>query len=51
MVIYIDVVLIENFFINFFLLLISMQIMSEKVSYRRIAISSTIGILYIALIF
>ncbi|WP_207707423.1 sigma-E processing peptidase SpoIIGA, partial [Clostridium tarantellae] len=47
MVIYIDVVLVENFLINFFLLLITMQIVNQKVSYKRIAFSSIIGIIYI----
>lgn len=46
MIVYVDIVIVENLVINFFLLLVTMQIMSIKVKYRRIFLSSSIGAIY-----
>lgn len=51
MEIYIDVVLIENFIINFFLLLVTTQIIKLKGEYKRLIIASFIGSLYTLLMF
>lgn len=51
MIVYIDVVILENLIINFFLLLITIQVMHIKVKYRSIFLSSILGALYILCLF
>lgn len=46
MIVYIDVVIVENLVINFFLLLITMQILSFKINYKTIFLSSILGAIY-----
>lgn len=46
MVVYLDIVLLENFLINFFLILISMQLSRIRFKYRRIVLASILGSLY-----
>lgn len=51
MIIYLDVLLIENFLINFFLIIVTMQISSNKIRYKRVISSSIIGAIYTLTIF
>ena len=44
--VYLDVVLVENFIIDLFLLLITFNILRCKVSFKRILLSSVIGSIY-----
>lgn len=46
MVVYLDVLLIENFIVDFFLLLLSYNIIRYKVKTKRVIISAIIGSLY-----
>ncbi|MGL5634889.1 MAG: sigma-E processing peptidase SpoIIGA [Sarcina sp.] len=46
MTIYIDVLLLENFLINFFLLTMTLQILSYDFKYRKILLSSILGSIY-----
>lgn len=46
MTIYIDVLLLENFLINFFLLTMTLQILSYDLKYRKIFLSSVLGSFY-----
>lgn len=49
--VYVDVVLAENFIINFFLLLITTQIIKMKGENKRLILSSSIGAVYTLLMF
>ena len=44
--VYIDLLLLENFIVNSFLMLILNQILKEKINYKRIILSGLIGGLY-----
>lgn len=46
MIVYLDVLLIENFLINFFLIVVSMQLLRFKFKYRKVIISSILGSIY-----
>lgn len=46
MEIYLDVIILENFIVNLFLLIISLKIFQEKVRTSRVIISALIGALY-----
>lgn len=47
MVIYLDIVLMENFLINLFLLIVTMQTIKRRVSTKRLMVCSIIGSLYV----
>ncbi len=47
MVVYVDILLLENFLVNLFLLTITMQTIKKKVSTERIILSSLIGTSYV----
>ena len=44
--IYLDILLIENFLVNLFLLMISYKVLREKYSFKKCILSSGIGALY-----
>lgn len=46
MIVYLDVLLIENFLINFFLIVVSIQLLRFKFKYRRVIIASILGSVY-----
>ncbi|GIM27902.1 sigma-E processing peptidase SpoIIGA [Clostridium polyendosporum] len=51
MEVYIDVVVFENFIINSFLLLVTIQIVRGKCNYKRIILSALLGALYTIVLF
>lgn len=51
MVVYIDILLIENFIVNYFLLLITVKTLRSKVKIIRLVLSSIIGSMYIFTLF
>ncbi|MGL5067049.1 MAG: sigma-E processing peptidase SpoIIGA [Sarcina sp.] len=51
MIVYLDVLLIENFLINFFLLTVTMQLSNYKFKYRMVVLSSILGSLYTLTVF
>ncbi|MGL5615640.1 MAG: sigma-E processing peptidase SpoIIGA [Sarcina sp.] len=46
MVVYLDVLILENFLINFFLLVITMQLCRRNIKYKRLFLASFIGAIY-----
>lgn len=51
MIVYLDVLLLENFLINFFLIVVTMQLSSNKLRYRMVVLSSVMGSFYTLMIF
>lgn len=51
MTVYIDIVILENFLINFFLLYLTLQTLKEKISYKRITLAAFLGALYTIFVF
>ncbi|MGL4655141.1 MAG: sigma-E processing peptidase SpoIIGA [Sarcina sp.] len=51
MIVYLDVLLLENFVINFFLLTITMQLARYKFKYRMVVLASILGSLYTLTVF
>ena len=51
MIVYLDVLLIENFLINFFLITVAMQITGYKFKYRMVGLASILGSLYTLTVF
>ncbi|MGL4451535.1 MAG: sigma-E processing peptidase SpoIIGA [Sarcina sp.] len=51
MIVYLDVLLLENFVINFFLLTLTMQLSQYKFKYRMVVLSSILGSLYTLTVF
>ncbi|MEG1255275.1 sigma-E processing peptidase SpoIIGA [Clostridium sp.] len=47
MVVYLDVLLIENFFVNLFLLTITMKTIKKRVTTKRLVLCSVIGSMYV----
>lgn len=47
MVVYIDILLLENIIVNYFLLLITIKTLRSKVNYIRLLLSSILGSMYI----
>ncbi|MBU5317109.1 sigma-E processing peptidase SpoIIGA [Clostridium bornimense] len=47
MIVYLDILLIENFIVNFFLLYITIKSLSIEVNYKRLLASSMLGALYV----
>lgn len=51
MTVYVDIVILENFLINFFLLYLTLQTLKDKISYKKIILSAFLGALYTLLVF
>ena len=51
MIVYLDVLLIENFLINFFLITVVMQLTGYKFKYRLVGLASILGSLYTMTVF
>ena len=47
MIIYLDILLIENFIVNFFLLYVTIKSLSIEINYKRLLASSMLGALYV----
>ncbi|MGG5462385.1 sigma-E processing peptidase SpoIIGA [Clostridium sp. B9] len=51
MTVYIDIVILENFLINFFLLYLTLQTLKERIIYKRIILAAFLGAIYTLLVF
>lgn len=51
MIVYLDVLLLENFVINFFLITVTMQLVRYKFKYRMVVLASVLGSLYTLTVF
>ncbi|WP_297435067.1 sigma-E processing peptidase SpoIIGA [uncultured Clostridium sp.] len=51
MIVYLDVLLIENFLINFFLIVVTIQLLRYKFRYRMLVLASGVGSLYTLTLF
>ena len=47
MIVYLDILRIENFIVNFFLLYITIKSLSIEVNYKRLFASAMLGALYV----
>ena len=51
MTVYIDIVILENFLINFFLLYLTLQILKDTIIYKRVILSAFLGAIYTLFVF
>ncbi|MDK0696548.1 sigma-E processing peptidase SpoIIGA [Clostridium perfringens] len=51
MTVYIDIVMLENFLINFFLLYLTLQTLKDTIIYKRIILASFLGAIYTLFVF
>lgn len=51
MTVYVDIVILENFLINFFLLYLTLQTLKERIIYKRILLAAFLGAIYTLLVF
>ncbi|EGT5617819.1 sigma-E processing peptidase SpoIIGA, partial [Clostridium perfringens] len=51
MTVYIDIVILENFLINFFLLYLTLQTLKERIIYKRIVLAAFLGAIYTLFVF
>lgn len=51
MTVYVDVVILENFLINFFLLYLTLQALKERIVYKKITLAALLGAIYTLLVF
>ncbi|WP_300346959.1 sigma-E processing peptidase SpoIIGA [Clostridium sp.] len=51
MTVYVDVVILENFLINFFLLYLTLQALKERIVYKKVILAAFLGAIYTLLVF
>lgn len=51
MTVYVDIVILENFLINFFLLYLTLQTLKDKIVYRKIILAAFLGAIYTVFVF
>ena len=51
MTVYIDIVILENFLINFFLLYLTLQTLKDTIIYKRIILAAFLGAIYTLFVF